>query len=92
MLLSVTCTREASQDKPPRESPSAETTAKQAAPASEWTMARAHTALRDKNLGYNWNAAFRIEDGRVTGAELTGSDVTDISPLADINLQGLDLR
>ncbi len=58
----------------------------------EWTAERAHTVLKAANPAYNWDAAFRIEDGKVTGAELTGTNVTDLSPLAEMDLTGLDLR
>lgn len=58
-----------------------------------WTAEIAHEALREKNLDYNGQGVFRIEDGKVIAAQLSGTGITDLSPLSQMtSLSGLDLR
>ncbi|HDL64474.1 MAG TPA: leucine-rich repeat domain-containing protein, partial [Proteobacteria bacterium] len=57
-----------------------------------WTDALVHAALKARNPEYTGKAAFRIEDGKVIGMELSGANVTDLSSLAGMGIRGLDLR
>lgn len=91
-LLPPGCGKETKQDEPATESAGKHSSPESGTESREWTAERAHTALKAWNPGYEWDAAFRIEEGRVTGAELTGANIADISPLADMDLAGLDLR
>lgn len=57
-----------------------------------WTDALVHAALKSRNPEYTGNAAFRIDDGKVTGMELSGTGVIDLSSLKGMGIRGLDLR
>lgn len=60
---------------------------------SSWTPEQIHAAMREVNPDYNeQKAIFQIENGSVVAAQLTGANVTDISPLAGMSLRMLDLR
>ena len=45
-----------------------------------------------RRLGANEQAAFREDGGRIVGVQLAGSGVTDLSPLAGLPIEVLDLR
>lgn len=45
-----------------------------------------------RRLGANEQAAFREDGGRIVAAQLSGSGVTDLSPLAGLPIEVLDLR
>lgn len=63
------------------------------APASgAWTPAIAHTLIRMHNPQYNGQGQFRIQNGKITAAALSGTNITDLTPLSRMDLMGLDLR
>jgi len=57
-----------------------------------WTSQRVHEALKEKNPGYNGKGQFKIQDGRVEIAVLSGTGITDLSPLKMMYVQVLALR
>ena len=57
-----------------------------------WTSQRVHEALKEKNPGYNGKGQFKIQDGQVGMAVLSGTGITDLSPLKMMYVQVLDLR
>jgi len=57
-----------------------------------WTPDLAHAALKRLNPGYNGRALFQFEGDQITGAQLTDTGVTDLTPLQGMMLRGLDLR
>jgi internalin A len=90
LLLATSLFSACSSDSP---KPVPEADAPPARPASTvWTEELAHIALQSKNPDYNGRAAFRIEAGRVIAMQLSGSGVTDLSPLKGMGVEGLDLR
>ena len=57
-----------------------------------WTQQLVHSALKEKNPNYNGRGQFKIENGLVVVAVLSGTGVTDLSPLRKMHVQILDLR
>jgi len=57
-----------------------------------WTPELVHGALKSKNPDYNGKALFQIRAGQVVAMQLTGTGITELSPLKWMGLQGLDLR
>ena len=58
----------------------------------KWTPENVHATLKKNNPNYNGRAQFRIESGRVVILELSGTGITDLSPLKQMLVQILDLR
>jgi hypothetical protein len=57
-----------------------------------WTPRNVHTAIKFGNPEYNGTAQFQIRQGRVLALQLTGTGVSDLSPLKEMGIMVLDLR
>jgi hypothetical protein len=55
------------------------------------TPRKLHARLKEKNPKYENNAQFAPPDGEIIAVSLRGTAVTDLSPLAGMNLKSLDL-
>ena len=58
----------------------------------EMTVSELHEKLKEKNPAYSNGGQFRKAGGEIRIASLCQSGVTDLSPLAGLPLQNLDLR
>jgi len=57
-----------------------------------WSDVLLHAAIREVNPGYSGNGEFQIDDGKVTAVRLAQCGVTNITPLAGMELAMLDLQ
>src|SRR5690606_23597761 len=57
-----------------------------------WSDVLLHAAIREVNPGYSGNGEFQIDDGKVTAVRLAQCGVTNITPLAGMELVMLDLQ
>jgi internalin A len=60
--------------------------------AFHWTPERVDRALLETNPGYQGEALYQIQDGRVVALQLSGTTITDLSALKEMGVQALDLR
>jgi hypothetical protein len=59
---------------------------------TDWTPQVINTLIRMYNPRYSSNGQFRIQDNRVTAAQLSETGVSDLTPLGGMSLEALDLR
>lgn len=57
-----------------------------------WNEVLLHAAIREVNPGYSGNGEFQIDDGKVTAVRLAQCGVTNIMPLAGMELAMLDMQ
>jgi len=57
-----------------------------------WSDVLLHAAIREVNPGYSGNGEFQIDNGKVTAVRLAQCGVTNITPLAGMELAMLDLQ
>ena len=65
------------------------------APATKpkfWSEVALHSAIREVNPGYSGNGEFQIENGKVSAIRLAQCGVTNLTPLAGMELAMLDLQ
>lgn len=60
--------------------------------AVDWTPERVDRILLQTNPGYQGEALYQIQNGRVTGLQLSGTTITNMPFLHEMGIQVLDLK